>query len=163
HADHDRQQDGQYADGERDARSVDQSRPDVPPEAVGAERMEVAGMVRGEGPQKPCGHDVVLCRRTAARDERPGDCGAGHDREHCHAEGGPAVAPQAPHVSPLPRRMRGSIHATPRSASRLPTTTNTAVTTAAAMTTGESRARTASTRRRPTPVHPNTAPTGTAP
>src|SRR2546427_13122956 len=81
-------------------------------------------------------HDVLLRRRTAARDERPGDCGAGHDREHCHAEGGPALPPQAPHVSPLPRRMRGSIHATPRSVSRVPATTNTAVTTVAAMTTG---------------------------
>src|SRR5436309_3205110 len=98
--------------------------------------MEAAGVVGGERSEEARGHDVVLRRRTAARDERPGERRAGHEREHRNAERGPAVAPQALHVTPFPRRMRGSIHATPRSASRFPATTNTAVTAVAAMTTG---------------------------
>src|SRR5207247_10936304 len=133
---HDREEDGQRSDGEGEARSIDQPGPDVTSEAVGAQRMEAAGVVRGEGPQKSRRHDVVLRRRTAGRDERPGDGRAGHDREHRDAEGGPAVPPESPHVSPFPRRIRGSIHATATSVRRFPATTNTAVTTVRAMTTG---------------------------
>src|SRR5437879_8047707 len=98
--------------------------------------MEAAGVVRGEGPQKSRRHDVVLRRRTAGRDEWPGDRGAGHAREHRDAERAPPVPPQSPHVAPFPRRMRGSIHATPRSVRRFHATTHTAVTAVAATTTG---------------------------
>src|SRR6266550_151921 len=66
--------------------------------------MEGAGVVGGERSEEARGHDVVLRRRTAARDERPRERRAGHECEHRNAERGAAVAPQARHVTPFPRR-----------------------------------------------------------
>src|SRR5204863_8732212 len=117
-------------------RSVGRPGPEASSEAGGAQPRLAAGLVRGEGPEYARPHDVVLRGRTVGRDERAGDGRAGHDREHRDAEGGPAVPPESPHVSPFPRRIRGSIHATATSVRRFPATTNTAVTTVAAMTTG---------------------------
>ena len=93
-------------------------------------------MVGGKGRQEPRGDDVVLLGGVAAGDERRCGSGQRHDHEHRRAEAGPPVAQQAGHDARGPRRIRGSIHATATSASRLPATTSTAVTTVAAMTTG---------------------------
>src|SRR5438046_1659699 len=95
-----------------------------------------AGPVGRELRQEPRGDDVVLRARAPERDERRGEGDRADHDQHAGAEDGATVSEQPLHVGLLAWRMRGSIHATSTSASRLPTTTRTALTVVAAMTTG---------------------------
>ena len=136
-ADRDGHEHRQRADGQRDPRAEDQPGPHVPPEAIRAEQMELAVQVRAEGGQKAGGDDVPLEQRVSG-DER---CQHRHDGRECQdrqTECRPAVPKQA-----ATRRShraeslkRGSAQAVRSSASRFPSTTSTALTAVAAMTTG---------------------------
>src|SRR5205823_10483250 len=165
HAAHDdsgghRDEHRERSDAERNARPIDEPAPHVPPERVGAERVLLRWRVVGEP------GDVDLEVRPVGCDERRGERHGHEEGEHEQRRGGGRVSEEAPtrgtsrrstpdlgdqdqgqygcaaDREPVPdghdarTRMRGS--ATPYSASarRLPSTTITLATSAAAVTMG---------------------------
>src|SRR5690606_10151508 len=128
-------EDGERADAQGNAGAMHQSGPDVPPQAVGAERVKDAVKVGGQRRKEAGGDDVALLGGADRGDERGENRQQGHDEQHQQPEASAAVAKDPLHAD-SGARSRGSTRAAPISARMLPVTTSTALIAVAAMTTG---------------------------